>query len=169
MLTNCHLCIVAHFLCWLRLEHCSLLRVVQRLYTSINGSNNCWITKQWFLLFVPWIYVLIFHVYCMFMRSLFLNSFFWMYLIHDKWMNSFPDARYWWTFEWHPYGWMSSIHITWHVMWGYKCKTCCIIWGYECKTCLGVTWENMDGHAQTHLVQTTRSSGKKVILVSWLH
>jgi hypothetical protein len=27
----------------------------------------------------------------------------------------------------------------------------------------------MDGHAQTHLVQTTRSSGKKVILVSWLH
>ncbi len=36
-------------------------------------------------------------------------------------------------------------HITWHVMWGYKCRTCRIIWGYECKTCLGVTWENMDG------------------------
>ncbi len=31
------------------------------------------------------------------------------------------------------------------VMWGYKCKTCCIIWGYGCKTCLCVTWENMDG------------------------
>ncbi len=36
-------------------------------------------------------------------------------------------------------------HITWHVMWGFKCKTCRIIWGYRCKTCMGVTWENMDG------------------------
>jgi hypothetical protein len=58
-------------------------------------------------------------------------------------------------------------HITWHVMWGYKCKTCCIIWGYECKTCMGVTWKNMDGvngqtggkHCSGTFVLTTFSFG----------
>jgi hypothetical protein len=51
----------------------------------------------------------------------------------------------------------------WHVMWGYKSKTCDIIWGYECKTCLGNTWENMDG-------ASWQTGGKNsTVLLYWLH
>jgi hypothetical protein len=40
------------------------------------------------------IFVLIFHVYCMFLQSLSLNSFGWMYFVHDKWINSSMDGWY---------------------------------------------------------------------------
>ncbi len=37
---------------------------------------------------------MIFHVCCMFLQSLSLNSFGWMYFVHDKWINSSMDGWY---------------------------------------------------------------------------
>jgi hypothetical protein len=68
-------------------------------------DNNCWKTKQWFLLFVPWI--LCFDFAYIYIPCL-CNHFFWTLLVGcissmiNQFIHSFMDARYWWTFEWHP-------------------------------------------------------------------
>ncbi len=52
----------------------------------------------------------IFNVHCMFLQSLSLKLFGWMYFIHDNWINWSMDGWYWWRLEWHPNGWMPFIH-----------------------------------------------------------
>jgi hypothetical protein len=82
-------------------------------YTQIHlMDNNCWKTKQWFLLFCSLDFMFWFFIYipCL-CNHFFLNSFGCMYFIHDKWVHSFIHGckilmNIWMTSN----GWMSFIH-----------------------------------------------------------